>query len=587
MNFRQPVEVPLPSPFIWSEGEINFEYPVHLFLVDPFEGLPPSTQLLYIADFDGKTLVGVPSTAWNRLVSKRAIPATCLTKASLLEVSACRMSARNTPESEEKMKLWVGFLKPEFIQFVHTFIEDFKCDHFFDDDAVDPLLPYAQSLVDAAQDHFAFFSAGEDPEVPEVEGELPEEQELLADFGSPGTLVKRVEQLEGTIAAVSEGIQELLAREKDTAPRAPGTPLAKKTEAKKATTKKPAVLGNPKPKPGTKYPLLDPGVVEAAIQAGIPESNLVEMQRLIGSNAKAAKVKDLNTKVHVDPLSEEEDGGAAAAQAAEGFGLDEEQHDPVHTALHKLTAIMEVLTSDKKKKTATSRLDSALDNLGPSGSDSYSVGAGKKSSAARRMLRSVYQEHPEEISAVVERLIYEDLSSQTLGPGQTAHGLNARAWVEFRSRIGNYKTSAHASWAAAGVLDSLIAGDVSRARARCALLLLQLDQASIDRGSWGLASELSLEGLPPYSALAAHTSPLVSEGEQPFSKILDPRWAEICLAYLKEQDDYLLRRRNIGRMANPNLKLKDQDEDAEVDKRRRAKAKAKAKAASSSSQQDA
>ena len=584
MNFRQPVEDQSSSPYIFTEGEINFEYPVHL---DPFEGLPPSTQLLYITEFDGKTLVGVPQSAWSRLVSKRAMPATCLTKASLLEVLACRMSARTTPESEEKIKLWVGFLKPEFIQYVHTFIEDFKCDHFFDDDMADPLLPFAQSLIDAAQEHFAFFSAAEEQEVPDGDLGEQDEQELIADSGYPKSLLKRVEKLEGTMLSVSEGIQELLGREKAPIPFNFTADAGKKTLAKKAPVKKPVAMGNPKPKPGSKYPLLDPGVVEAAIQAGVPESNLVEMQRLIGSNAKAAKVKDLNTRVIIDPLSEEEDGAAAAAQAAEGFGLEEEPQDPVHNALHKLTAIMEVLTLEKKKKTPTSRLDTALDNLGPAGSESYSVGAGKKSSAARRMLRSVYQEHPEEISAVVERLIYEDLSSQTLGPGQTAQGLNARAWVEFRSRIGNYKTSAHSSWAAAGILDSLIAGDVSRARARCALLLLQLDQASVDRGSWGLASELSLEGLPPYSALAAHTSPLVSEGEQPFSKILDPRWAEICLAYLKEQDDYLLRRKNIGRMTNPNPKLKDQDEDAEVEKRRRAKAKAKAKSAGASSQQDA
>lgn len=105
----------------------------------------------------------------------------------------------------------------------------------------------------------------------------------------------------------------------------------------------------------------------------------------------------------------------------------------------------------------------------------------------------MYQEHPEEISAILERLMYEDLNSQTLGPGLQPQGLNARAWVEFRSRISNYKTSAHASWATAGILDSLIAGDIPRARARCGLLLLQLDQASIDRGSWGLASELSLD----------------------------------------------------------------------------------------------
>ena len=295
MNFRQPVKEPLPSPFILSEGEINYEYPVHLFLVDPFEGLPPSTQLLYITEFEGKTLVGVPQTAWSRTVSKRAIPATCLTKVSLLEVLACRMSARTTPESEEKMKLWVGYLKPEFMQFVHTFIEDFKCDHFFDDDETDPMLPFAQSLIDAAQEHFAFFSAAEELEVPEAEPEVPEEEELVAASGSPGSLLKRVEKLEGTMVAVSEGVQELLGREKGLVPLTTSAALGKKNAAKKAPTKRAVVVGNPKPKPGTKYPLLDPGVVEAAIQAGVPESKLVEMQRLIGSNAKAAKVKDLTT----------------------------------------------------------------------------------------------------------------------------------------------------------------------------------------------------------------------------------------------------------------------------------------------------
>ena len=52
------------------------------------------------------------------------------------------------------------------------------------------------------------------------------------------------------------------------------------------------------------------------------------------------------------------------------------------------------------------------------------------------MLRTVYQEHPEEISAVIERLMYEDLNSQTLGPGLQPQGLNARSLVEFRSKIG-------------------------------------------------------------------------------------------------------------------------------------------------------
>ena len=146
MNFRQVVDDPLPLPFVVAEGEINFEFPVHLFLVDPFEGVPPSIQILYIAEFDGKILAAVPHSAWHRTISKRAIPASCLTKTSLLEVQACRMSNRFEAEPEEKLKLWVGFLNREFEKSVHTFIADFKCDHYFDGDEEDPLLPFAQSL---------------------------------------------------------------------------------------------------------------------------------------------------------------------------------------------------------------------------------------------------------------------------------------------------------------------------------------------------------------------------------------------------------------------------------------------------------
>lgn len=494
------------------------------------------------------------------------------------------MSNRVEAEPEEKLKLWVGFLNREFEKSVHTFIADFKCDHYFDDDEEDPLLPFAQSLVDVAHERYAFFSAAE--EAP-LDGAPADEEELIEEFGSPQSLLARVQKLEGTMDFVSQGVQQLLARDTMVAADPPMVRPPKKSAVRKDPEVTVMPKGNPKMKPGPKFPMLDQGVVAAALQAGVSEASLQEMQRLIGSNSKAANLKDLNTKVKPDPLSEEEDGGEAEAQAADDAGLVSQPGDPVHHALQKLTAIMEVLTIDKKKRTSTSRLDMALDSASASGSDQFSIGAGKKSAAARRMLRTVYQEHPEEISAVIERLMYEDLNSQTLGPGLQPQGLNARSWVEFRSKIGNYKAAAHSSWSAAGILDSLIAGDIKRARAQCGLLLLQLDQASVDRGSWGLASDLSLEGLPPYSALSAHTPPSVADGEQPFSRLLDPRWAEISLAYLKDQDDYLQRRKNISRMVNPANKVKDPEEETESEKKKRLRAKAKAKAASSQNQQDA
>lgn len=72
-----------------------------------------------------------------------------------------------------------------------------------------------------------------------------------------------------------------------------------------------------------------------------------------------------------------------------------------------------------------------------------------------------------------------------------------------------------------------------------------------------------------------------------FSKLLDARWAEIALAYLKDQDEYLVRRKNISRMAAPIPKSKDQEEDVDSERKKRQRAKAKAKAASSQNQQDA
>ena len=72
------------------------------------------------------------------------------------------------------------------------------------------------------------------------------------------------------------------------------------------------------------------------------------------------------------------------------------------------------------------------------------------------------------------------------------------------------------------------------------------------------------------------------EGEQPFSRLLDARWADIAMAHLKEQDDYVLRRRNVGK----NAKLGGEERE-DADPKRRPKAKAKAKAASSNNQQDA
>ena len=90
-------------------------------------------------------------------------------------------------------------------------------------------------------------------------------------------------------------------------------------------------------------------------------------------------------------------------------------------------------------------------------------------------------------------------------------------------------------------------GRVAHARARACLMLVMIDQVAIDRGNWALGAELMLEQGPPLSALASHTLPSISDGESPFSKILDSRWAEVMLSHLKDAEDYVQKRKALGK----------------------------------------
>ena len=585
VHFSQPVPPEGSAIEIYRDGEVEPFYSVNLFLSEPDSGTP-GVQILFICKLEEKALVAVPQSAWHRTLSRRVLPPTALLKATLVEVTCARKSALDQLLEGQTIKVWIGFLGPEFIDHVQTHLGFFEAAHYFDDDEEDPMLPYAPALIEVAQEHFAFFSANEEEAVEEQE----EPPELIPDESGSVPIEHRLLRLEQSLANLAKGVETML-KEKTPKPKAtskakavPANPKAKSNATVRAPalrkTKKNSEVGGADA--SASYPSLDPGVVAAALQAGVPKENLEEMEKLIGQNSKAAVVKDLNKVRLQDPLSEDEDATEMEMQKEDGAGSGAHA-DPVAQSLSKLTSIIQVLTDDRKKKDK-SKLEEALDSVGASSTDSLGIGSGKKNAAARRALRATFEDHPEEIHRMIERLMYEDLQSQTLGPNQQPVGLNARSWVEFRSRIGNFKASAYAAWSAAGILDAMIAGNIPKARARTCLLLLMLDQASVDRGNWSMCGELSLEPGPPFASLSVHQGPSLQDGEQPFSKLLDPRIAEVILGHMKDQDDYLLRRRNVGRFAAKNG---NQVEETEAEKAKKAKARAKAKAGASGSSQDA
>jgi hypothetical protein len=556
------------SPYVVAESAIANSYPVGLLTISSLAH-NPRVQIIFIAEFEGKVLVGVPKSAWHRKTAQRVLPAGCLSKVTAIETSACWVEDRETVMEGVMIPMWAGYLKAEVVPQVDFLQVEFDAEYTFQGEGAEFCLPHAQALAEAANEHFSFFSA--------TDG-FPDAVEVENGHDEPGSadVSSRVSRLESYIEDMAQNMKQLM--EAHQSGRIPVQTYGPRSSSARPS-KDAAVVPTRKPalrKPAQKdtssasaFPHLAQDVVQAALQAGIDPDVLGQMSKLVAANPKGAKLGDLNPKIQPNPLSEDE---AEEEEESEGGSPAAGGMDPMQEALTKLTSIVATLAEDKKKKLGASKLDSALDHVGsgPS-SEGGGLGTGKRSAAARRALRSMLHEHPAEIYQCIERLMWEDISSQTLVPGVSAPSFSCRAWMEHRSRISSYRTLAHAAWGVAGALDCLANQKPEHARARLAVLMLQFDQSAIDRGSWYLASELGLEPGPPMTALEQHKLPSVIEGESPYSKLLDPRWQEVAMSHLKEQEEFVTRRKNLGKSK------KEGEEDSESTKRK-AKAKAKAKA---------
>ncbi len=553
----------LADPYVVnSEGAVNAAYPSGRLLVESEEG-GPSVRVICVAVQEGKVLVAVPHSTWHRNVAHRILATGTFKKPAAVEVAACPDEDRHEPADGGAMKIWMGFFTLDYASLLEEFAIVFdEVDYDFEPSG---MVPTAEALKELAVEHFAFFSAAEavDQDGAEGAGSVP--------------LSDRVSKLEDLMSEVNLNIAKLVSLGPGNAPsvgaspkKVPARPSALRTPKVKIQAA-PTTIPTPPATAEEMHPDLDPSVVAAALQSGIEPGTLEQMQQLVNVNKKGShSLKQSSVLPMNGPLSdseeeEQQDGGQG------GSGSAAADSDPMHSVLNKLTDIVGQLAKQKNKK--GSKLDQALDGVTAQGESSSSTGL-KRAAAARRTLRSALIESPVDLYTNVEKLMAEDILSQTIGPGLSAPSFSARAWVEHRSSIGAYKAVAHASWGVAGIIDALRAGKSSEARARSNLLLLQIDQSCVDRGSWALATELSLENPPPFSKMASHQSPDISNGEQPYSKILDSRWAEICLSYLRDQDDFASRRRNIGKLK----KSLDNEDKEDTDRLRKPKAKAKPKA---------
>ena len=499
--------------------------------------IPPSpgdisevrSLIIVISELNSQLLVAVPSAAWHRQTSKRALPPQSLSKPFHFAVAA-----RNLEEVEPLenifTKVWVGYLNPQLELCVKLDgLEDLSdVLEFVSEDSGDPVLPTAEGLIQLTDEKFSFLSAISGP----------------GDEVAPSADT-RLRQLESNMETIQQNLQVLL----------DGLPLS----APSAAAPRPALPGagrgaNAKPKPvpasggGEAFPGIDPSVVRAALQAGVGKEDLATMSRIVGR--KGAKLGDFPQRGLAVPDVLGDTDGEGEAQQIAAFsappGLEAPvPSDPVSAALVQLTHIVSNLAEKKKKP---KNLEEVLEEAGGAdiGSASSSgLGTHRRQAAVFRALKKSLLENPKEIYQVIERLMIEDFGSREIMPGEPPRNSSFRGWLEHRSRIPNLAPTVRTAWGIAGALDSLKDGRTEECQARLALLLASLDQVACDRGQWLLAAEFSLEQSPPFSSFSRHLPPDFQEC--PHSRILDSRWVDAVMYRVKELDDFAERKAKLGK----------------------------------------
>ncbi|CAE7829808.1 unnamed protein product [Symbiodinium sp. CCMP2592] len=338
-----------------------------------------------------------------------------------------------------------------------------------------------------------------------------------------GAFERRVTALEGSLTEIKECLATLVAGQKAAKEKGPGRASAEqRAEAKPAKVQKPAPSTGP---PGAGIGNLDRQAVNAARAAGISEEHLQQMAK----------------------------------------------------AVMELTKIAKSLAGKKKEPAADfeSLLSGGLGDRAES-----SAGSSRRNSAALLALRKLLRERPAVIYEAMERNLREDFGLQEGVPGAPEGRATARAWLQARSRVQNYTNHVRWMWQLAGIWDCLMQQRTEEARARVALLMGAGEQSSIDAGNWLVSTVSLLEGPPPYQQFAHHSAPAAHELQH--SALYDPRWFELFLWQLKEQESFQEARRKLGqrRPGTPGDGRKDESEKGDKAQKAGAKGKAKAKATS-------
>lgn len=353
---------------VTSGGMVNLSYlPGRIQLL----GLNTVASVVCIAEVGDQLLVCLPNSVWDRKKDHRHLPGSSFKKGIAVSVAAVAPDFREVVV-EPTLKVWIGLLSTEAERFF-DFSGDGLVDKSFAGDGDMELLPYGESLIAVAAEHFTFLSAEEG-----LGGTQQEEVPLES----------RVDRMESTLASIQLALEKLSS---PVPPRTrPGALRHRGGESLGASPKKSA-------KQKVSFDGLDRSVVDAALNAGIEPEHLTEMAGFLRAQPRrmedvprpqgARRSQELSES---EESSEEEEEEETPGQGSSGDG-------GVAKAIVKLTKMCSAL-ADSRKKTKSDNIEALLDqsNVGH-GADVSGLGSGRKNSQALRALRRCLLENPEYI----------------------------------------------------------------------------------------------------------------------------------------------------------------------------------------------
>ena len=492
-----------------------------------------------IAEIEGKILAAVPFLAWHRVTVRRVLPATALTKATLVEVPALDLSDLDSLGGESTVRVWVGLISEEMFELAHAGDPEEPGALDFGEELGVKMAPSPEALIEVADEHFRFVTAPSgDVRSGEAAKKAPKRKAKPA-------METRVSSLEDTLKQIQATLQELPAKMRgEENPAQPAPSRAKSKEAKV---------------PGGDLPGLDPGMVASARAGGMPEAQLTRLSQMFARPDRMTEpALGRNTKRNL--LSESEDDAEDAEEkAGEGAGAAVQ---PIEKAVVQLTKLVKSMSQRKKTGGGLEGiLEKAESGLGSSEGPG-SGGGSRSKAAAYKKLKEALDVHPEWIYQSVEAQMEEDYNQMRSLPGGALLPTTSRGWVEHRSRILSYPSTIRMAWALAGIHDALKSNNPALARAKTALALAAVDQSALDGGSWALAQEMTLEIPPPYHSFVNKRNP--DPTEQPSTRLVEERFLEIMLWRLRDKDNYLESRKRL--MLNNKQRLGHADKE-ETDKK--------------------